>query len=123
VLDQLGVNGIADEVNYHVWTMIAAIGATAFVQSAPTVISNETQKSGTSQTFAGNFIGQGTYASENTFNRYLDLMPTITVHDGMPFRIFFSEEQFAPPIRQRDNFRLTNVHMHQPPGQPGDDGR
>jgi len=123
VLDQLGINGIADEVNYHVWTMIAAIGATAVVQSAPTILSNETQQKGASQTFAGNFIGQGSYASENTFNRYLSLLPTITVHNGMPFRIFFSEEQFAPPIRQTDNFQLTNVRLHRTTSAPIGDSR
>jgi type IV secretory pathway VirB10-like protein len=113
VLDQFGVNGVEDQVNYHVWLQLGAIAASTVVNTAPTVVGNLTapnNQQSSSNSFSTGFLSTGSYAIQNQISRYLQVMPTVTVRARMPIKIFFNEEQFAPPIRERDNFKLTNIN-------------
>jgi type IV secretory pathway VirB10-like protein len=113
ILDELGISGIADQVDYHLGVQLAAIGAFTLVQAAPTVISAQagatTANTSTTQTPQGSFASQASNAGEEIINRYTSLLPTIEVRAGTPFRIFFNEEMLAPVTRPTDAFQLTNV--------------
>lgn len=106
ILDQLGISGIADQVDYHLGVQLAAIGAFTGVNSLPDIIAAQGGAFGTIQ---GNFFQLTTERGQILLNRYLTLLPTITVRAGTDFRIFFSEEMFAQIVRPRDRFELTNM--------------
>ncbi len=106
ILDQLGISGIADQVDYHLGVQLAAIGAFTGVNSLPDIIAAQGGAFGTIQ---GNFFQLTTERGQILLNRYLTLLPTITVRAGTDFRIFFSEEMFPQIVRPRDRFELTNM--------------
>lgn len=113
ILDQFGVNGVEDQVNYHVWLQLGAIAASTLVSTAPVVVGNLTapeNQQNLGVTFATGLLGNGNYVVQNQIGRYLQVMPTITVRARMPIKIFFNEEQFAPPLRDYENFALTNIN-------------
>jgi len=113
ILDQLGIGGIADEVDYHIGIQLAAIGAFTAVNSLPEVVSAQ---GGATPGVAGNFFQLSAERGQVILNRYLTLLPTITVKAGTEFRVFFSEEMVAPLVRPRDRFELTNIGA--PPAEP-----
>lgn len=106
ILDQLGIGGIADEVDYHLGVQLAAVGAFTAVNSLPEILA---AKSGATPDVAGNFFQLSAERGQLILNRYLTLLPTITVKAGTEFRVFFSEEMVAPLLRPRDRFELTNM--------------
>jgi len=111
ILDQLGIGGIADEVDYHLGVQLAAIGAFTAVNSMPEVIAAQ---GGAAPGIAGNFFELSRERGAVILNRYLTLLPTITVKAGTEFRVFFSEEMVAPLVRPRDRFELSNIGGQQP---------
>lgn len=106
ILDQLGIGGIADEVDYHLGVQLAAIGAFTAVNSLPEILAAQ---SGATPDVAGNFFQLSAERGQMILNRYLTLLPTITVKAGTEFRVFFSEEMVAPLLRPRDRFELSNM--------------
>ena len=91
----------------------SAIAASTVVSTAPTIAGNLTapdNQQNVGNAFATGFIGNGNYVIQSQIGRYLQLMPTITVRARMPIKIFFNEEQFAPPLRDYENFVLTNIN-------------
>jgi type IV secretory pathway VirB10-like protein len=117
MLDELGIAGIPGDVDYHVGIQLAAIGAFVGVQALPNVVSAQggATPSTTTTSPVPAFANQTSQAGENILQRYLTLVPTITVREGAPIRIFFQEEMIAPDLRPRDRFELTNIA---PPPEP-----
>ncbi|HEV2651662.1 MAG TPA: TrbI/VirB10 family protein [Rhizomicrobium sp.] len=113
ILDELGISGIADQVDYHLGVQLAAIGAFTAVQALPNIISAQgggaSTTTSTNPTPEGNFANQTASQGEQILNRYMSLLPTINVRAGTAFRIFFNEEMLAPVTRPAENFRFTNV--------------
>jgi type IV secretion system protein VirB10 len=106
ILDQLGISGIADQVDYHLGVQLAAIGAFTGLNSLPEIVAAQ---GGANATVQGTFFQLSSERGQILLNRYLTLLPTVTVRAGTEFRIFFSEEMLAPILRPRDRFELTNI--------------
>lgn len=94
VLDRMGTPAVeADEVNYHVTAQI--LGVTAYA-----LIGTKTSYEGTgdgNESFAGNF-GEGARQQSNSIaQKYLQVVPTATIHAGAPIRIITEDEMFIKP--------------------------
>jgi Bacterial conjugation TrbI-like protein len=116
ILDELGIAGIPGDVDYHIGVQLAAIGAFVGVQALPNVVSAQ---GGAAPVTTNNqpvpaFVNQTSQAGDTILQRYLTLVPTVTVHSGTPIRIFFQDELLAPDLRPRDRFELTNIAASAP---------
>lgn len=94
VLDRMGTPAVeADEVDYHVTAQI--LGVTAYA-----LIGTKTSYEGTgdgNESFAGNF-GEGARQQSNSIaQKYLQVVPTATIHAGAPIRIITEDEMFIKP--------------------------
>jgi type IV secretory pathway VirB10-like protein len=106
VLDELGIGAIADQVDYHLGTQLAAVGAFSAIEALPDIIKDQATNE---RDVIGNFFEQGSSQGQVILQRYLTLLPTVTVRAGTPMRIFFQEELVVPLTRPRDRFELTNI--------------
>lgn len=94
VLDRMGTPAVeADEVDYHITAQI--LGVTAYA-----LIGTKTSYEGTgdgNESFAGNF-GEGARQQSNSIaQKYLQVVPTATIHAGAPIRIITEDEMFIKP--------------------------
>jgi type IV secretory pathway VirB10-like protein len=121
ILDELGINGIADQVDYHIGVQLAAIGAFTAVEALPGVVSSNLG-SNNQQAQQNNvetaFPTQAAASGQVILQRYMSLQPTITVRAGAELHIFFQEEMFGPVTGPRDHFELTNIGPKSDPAAP-----
>ena len=94
VLDRMGTPAVeADEVDYHITAQILGVAAYALVGTS-------TSYEGTgdgNETFAGNF-GQGArQQASGVAQKFLQIVPTRTIHAGQPIRILIEDEMFVTP--------------------------
>jgi hypothetical protein len=75
----------------------------------PNVVSAQGGATPTSTDPTTAFFNQTSQSGQSILQRYLTLVPTITVPEGTAMRIFFQEEMLAPDLRPRDRFELTNI--------------
>ena len=109
VLDQLGISGLTDEVDYHLVEMGAAIGAFTAVEALPNILEAKAGAQPQQNNFTGSLLGNTSTAGDNLLSRYTALVPTITVRARIPFRIFFTAEMLGPVTHPRDRLELTNI--------------
>lgn len=93
-LDREGVSAIKDKVNRHFLAQFLGVAAYA-------VLSSETSRSGTGfnsdDTFAGD-LGESTRREFAPLaQKYLRLVPTITLRPGTPIRVYIAEELYITP--------------------------
>ena len=94
VLDRMGTPAVkADEVDYHIMAQILGVAAYAMVGTS-------TSYEGTgdgNESFAGNF-GQGArQQASGVAQKFLQIVPTRTIHAGQPIRILIEDEMFVTP--------------------------
>ena len=94
VLDSAGVNAIKDKVSYHFVAQFLGVAAYA-------LLSNETSREGSGDMKDFTYKGEIGETMRQQFaplaQRYLGLVPTITLRAGTPFKIFIEEDIYTFP--------------------------
>lgn len=94
VMDRMGTPAVeADEVDYHITAQI--LGVTAYA-----LIGTKTSYEGTgdgNESFAGNFGEGARQQSGSIAQKYLQVVPTATIHAGAPIRIILEDEMYIKP--------------------------
>ncbi|BBW89494.1 conjugal transfer protein TrbI [Klebsiella pneumoniae] len=94
VLNRMGTPAVeADDVNYHLMAQI--LGVTAYA-----LVGTKTSYEGTGdgdESFAGNFGEGARQQAGNIAQKYLQVVPTRTLHAGAPIRIITEDEMFIKP--------------------------
>jgi len=95
-LDQAGIPAIKDKVNYHLLAQFLGVAAFA-------LISEETSREGSGYSNDSTFEGELGEAYRGQFapliEKYLNLVPTITLRPGTPLNIFIEDDIYAKPWR------------------------
>jgi type IV secretion system protein VirB10 len=95
-LDQAGIPAVKDKVNYHLLAQF--LGVTAYA-----MISHETSREGSGYSNDTTFEGDMGEAFRSQFSpliqKYLDLVPTITLTPGTPLKLFIEDDIYARPWR------------------------
>ncbi|MEM7083750.1 MAG: TrbI/VirB10 family protein [Pseudomonadota bacterium] len=93
-LDREGVAAVKDKVNRHFLAQFLGVAAYA-------VLSSETSRSGTGfnsdDTFAGDIGESARREFAPLAQKYLRLVPTITLRPGTPIRVYIAEELYITP--------------------------
>lgn len=94
VLDQAGVPAIKDKVNYHMLAQFLGVAAYA-------VLSIETSRQGSGDLTDSTFEGDLGKSTREQFAplaaKYLTLVPTITLREGTPLKIFLEDHIYVYP--------------------------
>jgi len=94
VMDRMGTPAVeADEVDYHITAQI--LGVTAYA-----LVGTKSSYEGTgdgNETFAGNFGEGARQQSGSIAQKYLQVVPTATIHAGAPIRIILEDEMYIKP--------------------------
>lgn len=94
VLDRMGSSGVAaDEVDYHITAQILGVAAYA-------LIGTKTSYEGTGdskESFAGNFGSGARQQASGQAQKFLNIVPTKTLHAGQPIRILIEDEMYIKP--------------------------
>lgn len=97
MLDHEGISAIKDEVNRHFLAQFLGIAAYA-------LLSEETSRQGsgafTDQTFSGEAGSAVRKQYAPLAAKYLRLVPTVTLNQGTPLRIFIEDEIYIEPWEQ-----------------------
>jgi type IV secretory pathway VirB10-like protein len=97
-LNQIGETGLQDQVNHHylqVFGMSAAIGALAgFAQYNTRYSAFDTSASDAYRQGASASLAQ---SSTHVLDRYLNLLPTITIREGHRIKVYLSQDLWLPP--------------------------
>jgi type IV secretion system protein VirB10 len=93
-LDAAGIAAIKDKVNRHLVAQVMGVAAYA-------IVSSETSREGTGYmndtTFEGD-VGEGLRKQFAPLaQKYLNLVPTITLRSGTPIRVFIEDDIYAQP--------------------------
>lgn len=93
-LDREGIGAIADQVEYHIMAQLLGVAAYAVVGSNASY-----QGSGTSQdaTFAGEVGDQSRRQASNIAQKYLNIVPTVTIRPGQSFYVSTEEDLYIEP--------------------------
>ncbi len=93
-LDQEGVSAIKDEVNRHFLAQFLGVAAYA-------LLSSESSRSGSGLNNDDTYAGEVGESARQQFaplaQKYLRLVPTITLRAGTPLRVYISEELYVSP--------------------------
>ena len=99
-LDQAGVPAIKDQVNYHFLAQFLGVAAYAVLASAT---SYEGSSWADERTFEGN-LGQSLREQFAPLAaKYLSLVPTITLREGTPLKIFIEDDIYVYPWESISN--------------------
>ena len=96
-LDKDGIAAIKDEVDYHLMAQFLGVAAYAIVSSG-----TDSERSSTD---SGSVNVRGDVESgfrrqvSPLVQKYLNIVPTIKLNSGKPFKIFFEEEVYVKPWR------------------------
>ncbi|TDN48068.1 TrbI/VirB10 family protein [Scandinavium goeteborgense] len=94
VLDRMGTPAVeGDEVDYHIMAQILGVTAYALVG---TTTSYEGSGDG-DQSFAGNAGSAARNQASGLAQKYLQVVPTVTIHAGQPLRIILEDEMYIKP--------------------------
>ncbi|WP_275211837.1 TrbI/VirB10 family protein [Citrobacter freundii] len=94
VLDRMGTPAVeGDEVDRHLFAQIMGVAAYALVG---TKTSYEGSGDG-NDSFAGNFGEGARNQASGIAQKYLQIVPTVTLHAGAPIRIITEDEMFIKP--------------------------
>lgn len=95
-LDQAGIPAVKDKVNYHLLVQLMGVAAYA-------MISHETSREGSGYANDQTFEGEAGEAFRSQFSpliqKYLNLVPTITLTPGTPLKLFIEDDIYARPWR------------------------
>jgi type IV secretion system protein VirB10 len=95
-LDQGGIPAVKDKVNYHL--LVQFLGVAAYA-----LISHETSREGSGYANDETFEGEAGEAFRSQFapliQKYLALVPTITLTPGTPIKLFIEDDIYAKPWR------------------------
>lgn len=95
-LDQAGIPAVKDKVNYHL--LVQFLGVAAYA-----MISHETSREGSGYSQDRTFEGDMGEAFRSQFSpliqKYLNLVPTITLAPGTPLKLFIEDDIYARPWR------------------------
>lgn len=93
-LDREGIGAIKDQVDYHFMAQFLGVAAYALVSSES---SREGSGIGNDNTYAGD-VGQSMREQFAPLaQKYINLVPTITIRPGQSFRIMFEETVYVEP--------------------------
>lgn len=105
-LDQAGVPAIKDQVNYHFLAQFMGVAAYALLASSTSYNGSGWADD---KTFEGN-LGQSLREQFSPLAaKYLNLVPTITLREGTPLKIFVEDDIYAFPWEAISN-RLFRVN-------------
>ena len=109
VIDQSGVSGIADKVDYHAEIIAGALIAGGVTDALPGIL-RDRLGSGTTivQDEGLGILSDIAGEAETGVERYTRLVPTVEVRPGTPFQVFFFQEVRLPPYREQTRYRFFN---------------
>ncbi|WP_282611040.1 TrbI/VirB10 family protein [Pelagibius sp. Alg239-R121] len=107
VLDQAGVSGLQDIVDYHVGIQAAALGVFTAVETLPELLNELARDDTTVDTLINSATDRGT----PILQKYITLVPTIQIRPGSHFKVFFMNELTVPVWRTRRGFDYTTVNL------------
>lgn len=96
-LDSAGLAGVSDEVDRHWLAQMFGVAAYALVGIAPSQSNfGSTPMSASSQSIA-EMQGQARTVGRNFANKYLSIVPTITIRAGTPIKIILQDDVYVTP--------------------------
>lgn len=105
MLDHEGISAIKDEVDRHFFAQFLGIAAYA-------LLSEETSRQGTGTLTDQTFSGEAGSAIRKQYAplaaKYLRLVPTVTLNQGTPLRIFIEDEIYIEPWEQLGESLVRN---------------
>lgn len=110
ITDDSGTAGLADKVDYHFTAQGAAIGAYGVIDALPDLVRKVT---GADQQNNSVTLDLSSQQAGYILQKYLSLVPTVTVRAGTRFQVFFVEEMEVPLGHARAPYQLTNYKRGQ----------
>lgn len=110
ITDDTGITGLADQVDYHPGVQIGAIGAYGVIDALPDLVRSVT---GANQQNGNVSLSLSSQQAGYILQKYLELVPTVTVRAGSRFQVFFVEEMEVPLGHPRVPYQLTNYRKAQ----------
>ena len=109
VIDQSGVSGIADKVDYHAEIIAGALIAGGVTEALPDILRDRLGAGTTIVQDEGlGILSDIAGEAGRGIDRYTRLVPTVEVRPGTPFQVFFFQEVRLPPYREQTRYRFFN---------------
>lgn len=110
ITDDSGTSGLSDKVDYHFPAQAGAIGAYGVIDALPDLVRKAT---GANQSNNNVTLDLSSQQAGYILQKYLALVPTVTVRSGTRFQVFFVEEMEVPLGHARTPYQLTNYKRGQ----------
>jgi type IV secretion system protein TrbI len=101
-LDQIGETGLRDKVNHHylqIFGTSIAIGMIAGLAQSNTEYGYSTSATDAYRQGVANSLGQ---SSMHILDRFLNMLPTVTIREGQRIKIYLSEDLLLPAYENHD---------------------
>lgn len=109
-LDHEGINAIKGEVDYHTDTQAKALLGFTALNTLPEIVQNAVTGD-TATVAAGTFIEGTQTRGQQIVDRYLNLVPTVTVKARQSFLLFFGDDGQYPIWKDMGSVKFTNVKL------------
>lgn len=93
-LDREGVAAIADQVDYHLLSQFLGVAAYALIGSST---SRSGSGSDNDSTFAGDVGDSSRRQASSLVQKYLNIVPTITIRPGQTFYVSLEDDVYVKP--------------------------
>ena len=101
--DQAGVGAIPGDVNYHVMAQLGGLAAYAILGLGPSFATAAGAPQSSQDTALKDLTGGFRSQGRDFANKYLNIVPTITVPAGTPMKIFIEDDIYVRPWARLDD--------------------
>ena len=98
-VNQIGDSGLRDQVNHHYWSTFGVAGAVGLISGLAQYVGTLGLNRGDGDrtlVIAGSASDATSQASLQVLNRFLNRMPTVTIHEGHRVKVFLTSDLELP---------------------------
>jgi type IV secretory pathway VirB10-like protein len=96
-MDSAGVAAIKDQVDRHILAQILGVAGYAILGLGPSTASYGAEPNSSKDAFIKEATGQGRTAGRSFAEKYLNIVPSVTIRAGTPIKIFVEDDIYIMP--------------------------
>ena len=96
-MDSAGVGALQDQVDRHILAQILGVGAYAILGLGPSTSNYGAEPNSSKDAFVRDATAQSRGVGRQFAEKYLNIVPTVTIRAGTPIKIFIEDDMFVQP--------------------------
>jgi type IV secretory pathway VirB10-like protein len=101
-LDQIGDTGLKDKVNNHYLQIFGTSIALGVIAGAAEATTNSGYNETGSEAYRQGIASSLSQASANVLDRFINLLPTITIREGHRIKVYLTQDMLLPAYENHD---------------------